>query len=330
MDREQMDEYIREFLEKYEHYKKDAKIRKELFAEGSEAVYAFRKQCLYEDPASLEENFRNSVKSVGRNKDAAIRVYRLFFEFLKEKGITAVVNFPPVPVSNSFERLMYIAKYFHEDRQISGLSDILWIDSRTVEKDLSKLRGKDDDPLQVCGKVFKIPEVDRKKDKLIFASTAHPLFLTQNLTQVLIMLKGLKAMSEKWAYARYAETAAADIWAQLSDYAKKRIHYVLSELLPDDLSWYEKLEKKDNSLFYTERACSVPNYDVMYCVKNGKTFRAEIRDGEKTRIYSNCRDCGFERTEDHSEAVSFMTDEGRITVPEENIVRFAYIPEELV
>ena len=329
MEKKVMDKYIEEFMKRYEHYKEDAKIRKELFTGNSS--YRFTAQTHYEDPDSLEENFRNSVQSVGRNKDAAIRVYKQFLDFLKEKGISVKVNFPPIPVSNSFERLMYIAKYFHDsDKKISKLSEKLWVDNRTIEKDLRKLRGNDKDPLQICGKIFTIPNIDRKKDKLTFASTVHPLFLTLNLTQVIVMLKGLKAMSENPMYKNYARTAAADIWEQLSDYAKKRIHFVLSELLPDDLTWYESLEKSDNNLFYTEYACSVNNDVIGDCLKNNKKFCVEIQEGDESKIYTNCCRCRFELASDNEENITFMSEKGEKTIPFKNILRSAYTPEELL
>jgi hypothetical protein len=52
---------------------------------------------------------------------------------------------------------------------------------------------------------------------LYFPSTAHPLFLTPNLTQEIVILKGLKNMAEDPLYAEYARVAAADIWERLLD-----------------------------------------------------------------------------------------------------------------
>ena len=81
---------------------------------------------------------------------------------------------------------MYIAKFLHDpERKISELSDELWQSSTTIQGDLSKLRGIDDDPIQICGKVFKINETKRSKGKIASASTVHPLFLTPNLTQII-------------------------------------------------------------------------------------------------------------------------------------------------
>ena len=330
MDKKTMDEYIDEFIHKYmDIYKRKkegfskSKILENLLTGNQD--YAFKKQWEYEDLDRLEENIRNSVRKYERDKDAAIRVYKIFLEFLQKKGISVEVQFPPIPVSNTFERLMFIAKFLHDpEHKTDTLSSLLWQSNETIEKDLKKLRGKDKDPIQICGKVFKLTEKkQRSKGRIDLESTAHPLFLTPNLTQVIVMLKGLKAMSEDQNYAKYAETIAADIWEQLSDYAKNRIHYVLSELLPEDLTWYESLEKPDKNLFYPERICSVPDNVLIDSIKNDKRFFVETKDGKK---YSNCSKCRFISAAE----VSFMCDRGEKIVLKDNILRSAYSPEELL
>ena len=329
MEQRIMDEYIDEFLEEYmDSYKRKkegfsrSKILENLLT-GKED-YSF-KQLAYEDIDYLEENIRYSVRKYTRDKDAAIRVYKLFLEFLQTKGINVDVHFPPIPLSNTFERLMFIAKYIQDpEHRTDDLPGLLWQSKETIEKNLNKLRGKDKDPLQICGKVFKLTEKkQRSNGRIDLESTAHPLFLTPNLTQVIVMLKGLKVMSEDPNYANYAETIAADIWEQLSDYAKNRIHYVLSELLPEDLTWYENLEKPDKNLFYTERICSVPDNVLIDSIKNNKQFFVEMKDGKK---YTNCSECRFVSATE----VRFMSDQGEKIVSEENILRSAYTPEEFL
>ena len=87
---------------------------------------------------------------------------------------------------------MFIAKYLQDkEHRISELPDILWVNSRTIEEDLSRLRGIND-PIQVCGKKFYISDTVRQDGRISFQSTAHPIFLAENLTQVLILLKGLR------------------------------------------------------------------------------------------------------------------------------------------
>lgn len=317
---------IDDFIDNYERTQKykpnppmkmDA-LRKLLTGETSPS---FQAQDYWDNPENLEYNFRSSVKDIKRNKDAAIEVYKLFLDFLVTKGITAKVEFPPIPVSNSFERLMYIAKYFHEpDKKISELSTILWVDRKTIKNDIKKLRGDDKDPLQVCKKAFKIPEIDdSKKDTLIFESTAHPLFLTPNLTQVLVMLKGLKEMSENPLYGNSAKITAAIIWEQLSDYAKKRIPEVMQKLLSEDTSWYENLKAPVDTLYLTERSCVVENADTIFYYAKGGSFCMEVMDGEDKDIYTNCHNFRFY----DSDNFSFEFDKGEKKLSLKNEIRIA-------
>ena len=336
-----MDKYIEEFKrsKKYSSY---ADLMEALFGEDKDLKCRFKNQREYENPDYLEESFRNSVLSVEgnrANKDIAIQIYRDFYDFLKKKGISAKVTFPPIPVSNSFERHMFVAKFLHDpnrerdeqsDRDM--LSDIdvltkkLWVSSRTIEKSMQKLRGRDDDPIQVCNMPFKIPEkeIKRGKKKIKLESTAHPLFLTPNLTQIIVLLKGLKEMSADQRYANYAELTAAVIWKQLSEYAKDRIHYVLTEKILEDFTWYENLEDPNIELFLTEYACSV-NRDIhdviIYCLKNEKNFWVEVQDGDEYKIYRDCRSGHFGLTSDGLRCLTFIADEKKITVLDKNIIR---------
>lgn len=320
-----MDAYIKEFIEYYERTQKyDPPMKiggvKKLMIESP--TYAFIKQQAYEDTECLEYNFRSSVQNIKRNKDAAIQVYRLFLKFLQSKGITADVTFPPIPVSNSFERLMFIAKYFHEPgRKISALTTILWVDQKTVNSDIKKLTEEDNDSLQVCERKFKIPAVDSNtKDTLAFESTAHPLFLTSNITQLIAMLKGLRKMSEDPLFGNAAKIAAANIWEQLSDYAKKRVPEVMRTLLLEDTAWYENLKTPDKSHFYPERALSTDLNIMLYTTKNMRTFCVEARDGNEKHIYTNCS-LLHQSDPDH---YTIRSDQGEVTLNKNDITQVAY------
>ena len=288
---------------------------------------ALKQQDGYEDSDNLAYNIEQSVRAYSRNKDVAIRIYKDFLGFLKtEGGIDVSVEFPPI-ANNTFERLMFIAKYLQEpDNKVADLPDLLWVSKRTIDDDIKKLRGGDDDPIQVCGKVFTIEDLERHKGSVSFPSTAHPLFLTPNLTQVIVTLKGLKHMAEDPLYAEYAHLAATDIWEQLSDYAKARIHFVFSELLPEDLTWYESLHKPDARHFYSEVRCSGANV-VMDCIKNGKTFYVEYESDEGACVYSRCRI--VPRSYD-GESIEVTTAGGRVRLMLDRITRSAYTAEEML
>lgn len=289
---------------------------------------ALKQQEDYENSECLAYNIKQSVCGYSRNKDIAIRIYMDFLYFLKTKSdIDVSVQFPPISISNTFERLMYIAKYLQDpNHKVTDLPDILWVSQRTINDDIKRLRGDHEDPIQVCGKVFTIDDMDKRKGAVYFSSTAHPLFLTPNLTQVLVTLKGLKSMAADPLYAEYAQLAASDIWDQLSDYAKARIHFVLSELLPEDLTWYENLHKPKPKYFYSEVQCSGSNV-VIDCLKNGKTFCVEYEDVQEICIYRQCKILPHSYD---GQGVEVIHANGRAYLRLDRIIRSAYTAEEIL
>lgn len=307
-------------------------VRSLLIGEGSAALINQDgyKDSNYLDIGYLNANIKSSVRKYSRNKNIAIHIYKDFLKFLKQEGveIEEEVDFPTIDVSNSFERLMYIAKDLQNpNNSVSSLEDKLWVSQRTIEDDVKKLRGWDDDPIKICDKVFTIPELERGRDKVYFPSTAHPLFLTPNLTQVIVTLKGLKAMAEDPLYAEYAKLTAADIWEQLSNYAQNRIRTVLSELLPEDLSWYESLQKPDDDYFYSEYRCSVGRNIYMDCIKNDKQFFIEYNDENGAFILDHCRIVPGSLCDDHFDVVCTQ---GEFHLTCDRILRSGYTAEELL
>lgn len=326
--------YISEYKRKRRYsslYDTDT-AKKILFGDSKSA---FVQQPGYTESEYLAYNIRESVKKNPRNKVTAIRVYKDFVEFLKQKKLPIEVEFPPVSIGNDFERLMFIAKYLQTpSSKVSSLPDILWVDKRTIDEDMAKLRGDDEKSIKICGKMFRV-DYKRKKDEVNFPSTAHPLFLTPNISQVLVTLKGLKALSNDPLYENYARTFAADIWEQLSDYAKDRIHFVLSKLLPEDLAWYESLNKKDLAddeedeeeyLFYSERRCSVRNNVQLEAIKNDKPFHVLYQDEKGTCVYDNCI---FIQGTFDGKSYEVNCTQGRVRLYFDKIISSAYTAEEL-
>ena len=296
--------------------------------------YSLNSQPGYWESEYLPSNIRNSVMAYSSNKDTAIALYRDLIVFLTGKGVSVPpISFPPIPISNTFERLMFIAKYLQdENNRISDLSEKLWVSDRTIEEDMKRLRD-DVDPIQVCGKKFFISGTERRDGGIRFQSTAHPIFLAENLTQVLVMLKGLRVMAENPLYEPYALQTGREIWNQLSVYAKNRIRFVLQDLMPEDSSWYEKLaEVNDDYYFHTETACSqIYNSGssvILDCIKNGKPFCVEYEEDGKISVYSDCR---MERNSYSTKPLSIIVNcsGGRIRLLLDHIIRSAYTMEEL-
>lgn len=328
--------HIENFQNKSRRYKPYSKICKALLTGGK--PYSLNTQFGYGELTNLPECIRKSVKKYSSNKDNAILLYKDLVSYLQGEGVDVpYIEFPPVPVSNTFERLMFIAKYLQdEEHRISDLEDVLWVSDRQIEDDLSRLRGRTD-PIQVCGKKFFIKEDDavREKGRIRFASTAHPVFLSENLTQVMVMLKGLKEMAKNPLYRPYALESGREIWRQLSPYAKKRIMYVLESIMDEDIGWLDQLKTSDpENSFHTEEACSrIHNSGasvVLDCMKNGKSFCVEYADESgETRIYKDCVvDSASYR--DGQPGIAVNCSAGRVRILTENVIRSAYTVEELM
>lgn len=324
--------YIELFVKQKHAYKSYAAIYKNVLLGGK--PYSLNMQTGYQESEYLPYSIKDSVRAYSSNKDIMIALYKDFVSYLEHKGVQVPeIKFPPVPVSNTFERLMFIAKYLQEEEnRISDLPDILWVSGRTIEEDISRLRGVED-PIQVCGRKFFIPDTKRENGSMRFSSTAHPLFLAENLTQILVMLKGLKAMSENPFYEPYAVQTGKEIWDQLSTYAKKRIRFVLSELMPEDFSWYEELESagSDNH-FHSESACSqvgnTGTHLILDCLKNGKSFCMEYMEEDGVHLY---KDCVIDPHSFSSNPLSVVVScsAGRKQILADHVIRSAYTAEEL-
>lgn len=283
------------------------------------------------------EAIKEIVCSCTSNKDTLINAYKRYNEYLTSKyNIDINIVYPPIPVSNTFERLMFISKYFQNpNNKVDSLQDVLWVSKRTIEGDIAKLCGNDDDPLQVCGNEFIVNEISRSMGSIEFESTVHPFFLTCNLTQVIVMLEGLKMMAEKPEYKGYALPTARNIWQQLSDYGKERIQYVAENLLHKDISWYYDLtphENEDGILVYkeafsSERECSALGDDTLIdCLKNGdkRTCFIEYKDGESTILLENVKLIGG-----NGEEWEAVVDGEKVTLERERIIRSSYHKENM-
>ena len=131
-------------------------------------------------------------------------------------------------------------------------------------------------------------------------------------------------MSENKLYAEYAISMAANIWEQLSDYAKDRIKYVLKELLPDDLKWYENLSLSNNNYFMNESQCSEGKSIILDCLKNNKLCYLQYRGDAGLQFYSECKIIRFE-----GKYVIIESKQGDVKLEFDKIECEAYTPEKL-
>ncbi len=283
------------------------------------------------DENELQYAMKETVLSYTSSKRSAIDIFRIFLDFLKkEYNFSGKVTFPEIDISSSFERQMHLAKVLqNSEESVESMSEKLWVSVRTLEEDIGRLRGKSIDPIQVCGKPFIVKELERSGGRFNFASTVHPFFLTFNLTQVVATLKGLKIMSMEPAMKHYAIGSAAAIWQQLSEYAKERILFVMTEIMPDEITWYRNLEEEEKEMFQTEYQfrSSEGTGVLMDCMKNEKSCHVEYQKEDGSSLF--LKNCIFVPRSYNGDGIEVHSDQGKLFLYFSRILRSAYTEEGL-
>ena len=282
------------------------------------------------EPDAVAGAVEDTVRAYTSDKDKAIFIFKNFIGYLLKKYKIAIeIDFPPIPVMNVYERLMYMAKYLQSPKhRLADLEDILWLSERSIRQDYSLLKGSGDSAVQILGKTFSIPDIESKKGQISMPSTVHPLFLTGNLTQIIVVLKGLKLMSENPVYKDYAMTMAAAIWDQLSKYAKDRILFVTEQYLSESVEWYKQLNDQNlRFLFLSEYQTGRDERVgcVLDCLKNRKACCIEYLNEDGTMVLiDKCKVTNL-RTDNAVVEIDGRTQELVI----DQIMRSAYSIEEL-
>ena len=242
-------------------------------------------------PAAIHD----SESSYTRDKNNAIKIYQQYTAFLRKSyGVQVEVEFPPL-FNSAFDRQMYIVKSLHENRyNAAEIAGKLWLSEKTISEDMSEL----EDGISILGQRLSISRRDVNGRSGLFNSI-HPLFLVPNLTQVVVLLQGLRGMAADKVYHAYAMKLASNIWSELSDYARTRIMDV-AEQIGMDQEWFADLENsRDKDLYSTELECS---YDegpgnVLDFIKNRKRCSIEVVGESGVQIWEDCRIIGMSEGE---------------------------------
>ena len=193
------------------------------------------------DSVQIREDLIERLKAVS-SKNINHYIYCQYIKFLnKEKGMS-IEKLPRY--YSELERRLEIIKRIHNGSNASDISDMaydLLLDESNIRRDLRIIS---DGEMSVMGQRVKVEyhqQYDKNGEECIL-STAHPLFLVQNLEQIIALLNGLKYSYEIYGYKEYARETAVSIWMQLSDYATNRILNELpKEELKIDINWYKMI-----------------------------------------------------------------------------------------
>ena len=289
--------------------------KREKHKDKIENVIKLRKDQRIFDPDVFAADIRDAVKNANNGKDKLIGIFRGFTDFLAGHNVIVPISYPPIPLSDAFERQMYILKYFQKKgRTMSSLQDVLWVSSRTLEEDLQVLRNYGDEPVRLLQQEITVPLL-RDDGEIGFESTAHPILLVPNLTQVMIQLEGLRAMCENPLYKGYAHALAENIWSQLTDYAKDRLRYVVTNVLHQSDSWYADLSDAAQPLFRDERDPSFLHGEIMNHFKMQRPFFIYLHGAEGSQKIGPCM------------LVDYSTEKQAISVKIEEMDYFFYLSD---
>lgn len=172
------------------------------------------------------------------------------------------------PVLSDMERKLDLVKNFRTvvKEKKETLYDRYYISEKTLRNDFAEIKAGS---LNAFGQVVDI-DYDIEKKELF--STPVPIFLVQNITQIVAILNGLGEQAKDPRYSEYATTTALLIWQQLTPEVQQRITEDLVELLHLDEEWYENLEEKSEDFklqYYTERMVECNRGNILMYYKSG-------------------------------------------------------------
>ena len=155
------------------------------------------------DSVQIREDLIERLKSK-KDKKIDHYIYSKYIKFLnKEKGMS-IEKLPRY--YTELERRLEIIKRIHKGCNASDISDMayeLMLDESNIHRDLRIIS---DGEMSVMGQRVKV-EYRKQISSSVFQdqlSPAHPLFLVQNLEQIIALLNGLKYSYEIYGYKEYA------------------------------------------------------------------------------------------------------------------------------
>ena len=273
---------------------RDARKEKELRKKAHTIFEAFLKDCDYKSDSIrrketgeyIRPSLRDVVCAMKRKSGEEYLIINDFFAFLQDSCKVQITPFDRQ--LTTLERQLSIAKDLHDfDRARTfdrhTVAEKYLVSDRTIDNDLAALR----EGISVMDQRLALKNFCLNYHKVTAVSTMHPLFLTQNLTQIVCMLEGLRMMKENWFMASYAETTAVSIWCQLSDYARERITGTLVYLMGLDGSWYNHISRRaeviGDKMFYDEKEAGDRSGLFVYALKGSMPCEVCYIDMDDTR-----------------------------------------------
>ena len=209
------------------------------------------------------DDLREYIFSTHGDKEQAAKIIEDFIQKANPENTNVIAD--GEIEDNPTLRQLKIAKYLQEPHTKTEIGNYFHISDGIVQRDLAKLR----EGLDVLGTRVCINETEtRTSDNKVlkqYLTTAHPLFLPLNLSEIYLMTIGLmKETQTSPMREKYAELVGR-IVSQLSDYAIEKLESVDDEkLLPQKTNndyRAELLQSKTDRMLY-----ALKSGDVCACV----------------------------------------------------------------
>lgn len=285
-------------------------VRKEIGLCIEEAIESsFEKMKKFNDKALGKEIYSNLVKYLNTNYAFDINIDEILDE---------VIGSPE-------ERCVYILRETErtndsgEKMSLTDIASKLGCTTRTLQKDVKMMT---EQGFRLLGLNIKL--VDDRDKVLEMESTPHPIVMMQNISQIMVMLEGLRAMESISAYRSYARSTAINIWNQLTEYTQDKILDAIELLNKDSgdiIKWYLylKREGEEHRAFQTEMSNSEGNISsqIMYLAKNQKPFTITYKNEENI---INAKDCMIEGLDVVKNLVKLRSLDSVFEVREEDII----------
>lgn len=215
------------------------------------------------------------VRSSKGDKSASAGIIREFYNYYKRQhpGFKIDTELDTIVLMDTpVLRQLEILKYLHEKHTMKEVAQHFGMSAAAIRRDVDKLRNG----IGFMGTRIRIEESKDPNHPLskYYESTAHPLFLTLNMTEVYLLLSALvfaenkneivKGACHKNPYARIADA----IYSQLSDYGKR----IINRAFADEKNFSDR---KENSFLDERQAVTGENSTttdiVGYMLKSGDT-----------------------------------------------------------
>ena len=268
MRKEAMVQLIEAFIKQSTSDKKEKNYLLKLLLDDSNGFIAFWRN---EKDENIGPAINQTVVCNTGGKTECLRRMKSFSDFLHRKRVNFDVFWPPIDdIGNRYERLLFILRELqtadetikeNDDTATQYLADLLWVSERTIEEDFSYIMPPYDKyaPRTLFQQSLTINGMKRSKGAVEFASTAHPFFLIENLTSLLVLFESLLEKAKSLPFQEQAMITISRIWKQLTAYAQERISKLLNEFYQDDseeLRLFNKMKDTadaENNAFIKEK-----------------------------------------------------------------------------